>query len=129
MDFTARRKEWYSFCTPRPPRVDFPDAVYHVTSGGNGRAEIFWSDDDRRRFLAQLVNHLHMSAVVVYAHVLIDMQCRSSRALRVSCREKLFPRRRTFTGTGASDCTANRSNGQHRSGRPREPDPRTANHC
>jgi hypothetical protein len=23
---------------PRPPRIDFPDAVYHVTSRGNGRA-------------------------------------------------------------------------------------------
>ncbi|MGO9111926.1 MAG: hypothetical protein ACLP9L_22085, partial [Thermoguttaceae bacterium] len=39
---------------PRPPRIDFPDAVYHVTSRGNGRADIFYSDDDRRRFLAQL---------------------------------------------------------------------------
>ena len=29
---------------PRPPRIDFPDAVYHVTTRGNGRTEIFWSD-------------------------------------------------------------------------------------
>ena len=36
----------------RAPRIDFPDAVYHVTSRGNGRDVIFWSDDDRRRFLA-----------------------------------------------------------------------------
>ena len=35
----------------RPPRIDLPGAVYHVTSRGNGRAEIFWSDDDRQRFL------------------------------------------------------------------------------
>ncbi len=27
---------------PRPPRIDFPDAVYHVTSRGNGRDVIFW---------------------------------------------------------------------------------------
>jgi hypothetical protein len=36
---------------PRPPRIDFPDAIYHVTSRGNGRAAIFWSDTDRERFL------------------------------------------------------------------------------
>ena len=29
-----------------------PRAVY-VTSRGNGRAVIFWTDDDRQRFLAQ----------------------------------------------------------------------------
>ena len=26
---------------PRAPRINFPDAVYHVTSRGNGRAKIF----------------------------------------------------------------------------------------
>src|SRR3974377_1006615 len=57
---------------PRPPRLDFPDVVYHVTSRGNGRADIFWSDDDRQRFLAQLAHHLHVTAVVLYAYVLLD---------------------------------------------------------
>ena len=57
---------------PRPPRIDFPDAVYHVTSRGNGRAEIFWSDDDRQRFLAQLAHHLQSTAVSLYAYVLLD---------------------------------------------------------
>ena len=38
---------------PRPPRLDFPDAVYHVTSGGNGLADTFCGDDDRARFLPQ----------------------------------------------------------------------------
>jgi putative transposase len=57
---------------PRPPRIDFPDAVYHVTSRGNGRADIFWNDDDRRRFLGQLAQHLHLAAVVLYAYVLLD---------------------------------------------------------
>ena len=38
----------------RPPRINFPDAVYHVTSRGNGRARIFFDDDDRWRFLRQL---------------------------------------------------------------------------
>ena len=69
---------------PRPPRIDFPDAVYHVTSRGNGRAEIFRSDDDRTRFLAQLAHHLHLCAVDLYAFVLMDnhihLLCRTPRA-------------------------------------------------
>jgi REP element-mobilizing transposase RayT len=57
---------------PRPPRIDFPDALYHVTSRGNGRAEIFFCDDDRQRFLGQLAHHLHLTGVVLYAYVLLD---------------------------------------------------------
>jgi len=57
---------------PRPPRVDFPDALYRVTSPGNGRAEIFLSDDDRRRFLGQLAHHLRLTAVVLYAYALLE---------------------------------------------------------
>lgn len=57
---------------PRPPRIDFPDAVYHITSRGNGRADIFFRDEDRERFLAQLAHHLRQCAVVLYAFVLTD---------------------------------------------------------
>ena len=57
---------------PRPPRIDFPDAIYHVTSRGNGRDVIFWSDDDRTRFLGQLADNLQTAAVVLYAFVLMD---------------------------------------------------------
>ena len=57
---------------PRPARIDFPDALYHVTTRGNGRAQIFFSDDDRQRFLSQLSHHLQMTGVVLYAYVLMD---------------------------------------------------------
>src|SRR5208283_1841744 len=75
---------------PRPPRIDFPDAVYHVTSRGNGRAGIFWSDDDRQRFLAQLAHHLHRADVVLYAYVLMTNHCRwaSRRACRGGAAEE-----------------------------------------
>ncbi len=43
-----------------------------MTSRGNGRAEIFWSDDDRQRFLGQLAHHLQSTAVSLYAYVLLD---------------------------------------------------------
>jgi REP element-mobilizing transposase RayT len=69
---------------PRPPRIDFPDAVYHVTSRGNGRADIFYSDDDRQRFLAQLAHHLGQCGVILYAFVLmqnhVHLLCRTPRA-------------------------------------------------
>src|SRR5881392_1385987 len=35
----------------RPLRIEFPGAVYHVTSRGNERRPVFFSDDDRIAFL------------------------------------------------------------------------------
>jgi len=51
----------------RPPRIDFPDALYHVTSRGNGRDVIFWSDADRERFLGQLADNLRTAAKSAYS--------------------------------------------------------------
>jgi len=56
----------------RSPRINFPDAVYHVTSRGNGRARIFFDDDDRRRFLRQLGDNVETHALRLYAMVLMD---------------------------------------------------------
>ncbi len=56
----------------RPPRIDFPDALYHVTSRGNGRQEIFWTDDDRQRFVGQLADGVHSAAIVLYAFAMLD---------------------------------------------------------
>jgi putative transposase len=36
----------------RPLRIEFAGALYHVTSRGNERHDIFFTDDDRRAFLA-----------------------------------------------------------------------------
>ena len=38
----------------RPLRVEYPGALYHVTSRGNARQEVFWDDVDRRMFLEVL---------------------------------------------------------------------------
>lgn len=35
----------------RPLRLEFPNALYHVTSRGDRREAIFEDDDDRVRFL------------------------------------------------------------------------------
>lgn len=37
---------------PRPPRLEFADAIYHVTSRGARRSAIFRTDDDRASLLA-----------------------------------------------------------------------------
>jgi putative transposase len=57
---------------PRVPRIDFPNALYHVISRGNGREDIFWTDDDRLRFLRQLADGLQTSGIILYAYVLMD---------------------------------------------------------
>jgi putative transposase len=38
----------------RPLRIEFPGALYHVTSRGNERRPIFSDDVDRRMFLTFL---------------------------------------------------------------------------
>ena len=35
----------------RPLRLEFPGAVYHLTSRGNARQKIFFTDADRELFL------------------------------------------------------------------------------
>ncbi|MGA2031557.1 MAG: hypothetical protein ABSG68_04825 [Thermoguttaceae bacterium] len=51
----------------RPPRIDFPDALYHVTSRGNGRQQVFWTNDDRQRFPGQLADGVCSAATMLYA--------------------------------------------------------------
>ena len=38
----------------RPLRIEFPGAVYHVTSRGNARQKIYRDDEDREAFLTTL---------------------------------------------------------------------------
>jgi putative transposase len=57
---------------PRPPRIDYPDALYHVTVRGNGRARIFFTDADRLRFLDQLKDNVVTASLLLYAFVLMD---------------------------------------------------------
>jgi len=56
----------------RLPRIDFPGALYHVIARGNGRADIFWTDGDRLRFLRQLADGIRTAGVLLYAYVLMD---------------------------------------------------------
>ena len=53
-------------------RIEYPDALYHVLSRGNGRQDIFLSDDDRHLFLSLLEELSERFNVEVYAYVLMS---------------------------------------------------------
>lgn len=56
----------------RPLRIEFPGAVYHVTSRGNARQEIFLDDDDRETFLATLAWVVERFGWICHAYCLMD---------------------------------------------------------
>ena len=56
----------------RPLRIEFPGAIYHVTSRGNARQDIFLDDEDRLAFLAVLGKVVARFQVLVHAYCLMD---------------------------------------------------------
>lgn len=56
----------------RPLRIEFPGALYHVTSRGNARAPIFTDDADRQRFLALLADVVLHDNWLCHAFCLMD---------------------------------------------------------
>ena len=56
----------------RPIRIEFPDALYHVTSRGDRREDIFEDDQDRRTFLSTLQQVVAQHNWVCYAWCLMD---------------------------------------------------------
>jgi putative transposase len=56
----------------RPLRIEYPGALYHVTSRGNARQKIFWTDKDRRYFIELLTHLIERFRWVCYAYCLMD---------------------------------------------------------
>jgi putative transposase len=56
----------------RPLRLDYPGAVWHITSRGNERREIFRDDRDRRRFIRFLAEAVEERRWVLHAWVLMS---------------------------------------------------------
>ncbi len=56
----------------RPLRIEFPGAVYHVTSRGNARQNIFFDDVDRQVFLKVLGNVVEKYNWLCHAFCLLD---------------------------------------------------------
>lgn len=55
----------------RPLRLEFADAIYHITARGNRRERIFASDAERGRFLEILARSLPRFEVELHAYVLL----------------------------------------------------------
>ena len=56
----------------RPLRLEYPGAVYHLTSRGNGRNAIYWNDDDRKIFLSILTKVIERYNWICHAFCLMD---------------------------------------------------------
>lgn len=56
---------------PRPWRIRYAGAKYHLTARGNGRETVFMEPVDYERFLDQLQEALEKDEVVLYAYVLM----------------------------------------------------------
>jgi len=56
----------------RPLRVEYEGAVYHVTSRGNGRADIYINDEDRHAFLEVLADVVERFNWICHAYCLMS---------------------------------------------------------
>jgi REP element-mobilizing transposase RayT len=56
----------------RPPRLEFPGALYHVTSRGNARQKIFLDPEDRHLFLDLFGKEVAQQGLRCYAYCLMD---------------------------------------------------------
>jgi putative transposase len=56
----------------RPLRIEYPGAVYHVTSRGNAQAAIFLTEGDRQAFLNTLADTVYKYNWLCHAFCLLD---------------------------------------------------------
>ena len=55
----------------RPLRIQFPDAIYHLTCRGIERRDIFMSAEDRHKFLGLLCKSLETYQVILHSYILM----------------------------------------------------------
>jgi REP element-mobilizing transposase RayT len=55
----------------RPLRLEFPGAVYHLTSRGNARQKVFFTDADRELFLSTLSGVVRRYHWICHAYCLM----------------------------------------------------------
>ena len=56
----------------RPIRLEFPGAIYHVTTRGNGGDDVFVDDQDRLQFLTVLGEVISRTGWLVHAYALMN---------------------------------------------------------
>ena len=55
----------------RPVRIQYPGALYHITSRGNERREVFRDDADRKKFLEILKDYHERHSILIHCFVLM----------------------------------------------------------
>ena len=56
----------------RPLRIEYPGALYHITSRGNEKREIFLDDHDRGKFLEILKDYHERYGILIHSYVLMN---------------------------------------------------------
>lgn len=56
----------------RPLRIEYPGALYYITSGGNAQCDIFLNNDDRIKFLDTLIQAVSRYDWYCHAYCLMD---------------------------------------------------------
>ena len=56
----------------RPLRIEYLDALYHITSRGNERKKIFIDDADKIKFLEILEDYHNRFNILIHSYVLMD---------------------------------------------------------
>ena len=59
----------------RPLRIEFPGAIYHVTSRGNERKAVFKTQRDREKFLSYLESATERYEAVIAASEVVVRSC------------------------------------------------------
>jgi REP element-mobilizing transposase RayT len=81
---------------PRPPRLEFPGALYHVTARGNERRAIFRDDEDREEYLARIAHYRGKFRFQLLAY------CLMSNHVHLAMRPALVPLSRIMAGLHSS---------------------------
>jgi putative transposase len=53
---------------PRLPRLEYPNAIYHVVTRGDGRRQLFHDDRHCERFTQGLIDEVNRSSWLVTAY-------------------------------------------------------------
>ena len=56
----------------RPLRIQYPGALYHITSRGNERKNIYLDDSDTKKFLEILEAYHDRLGILIYCYVLMN---------------------------------------------------------
>jgi len=56
----------------RPIRIEYPGALYHITSRGNEKKKIFLEDADRIKFLKILEDYHDRYGILIHGYILMD---------------------------------------------------------